>query len=61
VDFLGLVVRLTGARAGAIRAPTADSSKLQLIASVGLPSELCQRDTLKPASCGMCGRHCRAH
>ena len=55
VDFLGLVVRLTGARAGAIRAPTADSSKLQLIASVGLPSELCQRDTLKPASCGMCG------
>lgn len=55
VDFLGLVVRLTGARAGAIRAPTADSSKLQLIASVGLPSDLCQRDTLKPASCGMCG------
>ena len=31
-EFLGLVVRLTGARAGAIRAPTADASQLRLIA-----------------------------
>jgi two-component system nitrate/nitrite sensor histidine kinase NarX len=54
-DFLGLVVRLTGARAGAIRAPTADSQKLQLVASVGLPSEVCQRDAVMPADCGMCG------
>ena len=55
VDFLGLVVQLTGARAGAIRTSTADGSKFQLIASVGLPNELCQRDALKPATCGMCG------
>jgi two-component system nitrate/nitrite sensor histidine kinase NarX len=54
-EFLGLVVRLTGARAGAIRAPTADSSKLRLIASVGLPNEVCERDAIMPASCGMCG------
>ncbi len=55
VDFLGLVVRLTGARAGAIRAPIADGSKLRLIASVGLPTEMCERDALMPSSCGMCG------
>lgn len=54
-DFLGLVVRLTGARAGAIRAPTADSQKLQLVASVGMPSDVCQRDAVMPANCGMCG------
>ncbi len=54
-DFLGLVVRLTGARAGAIRAPTADSLKIRLVASVGLPKDVCQRDTLMPADCGMCG------
>ncbi len=55
VDFLGLVVGLTAARAGAIRAPIGDGTKLRLIASVGLPSELCERDALMPASCGMCG------
>lgn len=54
-EFLGLVVRLTGARAGAIRAPTADSSQLRLIAAVGLASELCERDAVMPANCGMCG------
>jgi two-component system nitrate/nitrite sensor histidine kinase NarX len=54
-EFLGLVVRLTGARAGAIRAPTADSSQLRLIASVGLTSEVCARDAVMPANCGMCG------
>lgn len=54
-EFLGLVVRLTGARAGAIRTPTADNSQLRLIASVGLPSEVCARDAVMPANCGMCG------
>ncbi|HQR21050.1 MAG TPA: histidine kinase [Burkholderiaceae bacterium] len=54
-EFLGLVVRLTGARAGAIRAPTADSLQLRLIASVGLASEHCAVDSLMPANCGMCG------
>lgn len=55
VDFLGLVVRLTGARAGAIRATTANGVSLQLLAAIGLPDEICARDQLMPASCGMCG------
>lgn len=54
-EFLDLVVRLTGARAGAVRTPTADSSQLRLIASVGLASEVCARDSVMPANCGMCG------
>ncbi|MGE5336651.1 MAG: GAF domain-containing sensor histidine kinase [Gemmatimonadota bacterium] len=55
IDFLGLVVRLTGARAGAIRAPTSDGENLRLLAAVGLPDEVCQRDQMMPANCGMCG------
>ena len=55
VDFLGLVVRLTGARAGAIRAPTDDGVSLRLLAAIGLPGEMCASDAVRPASCGMCG------
>ncbi len=55
VDFLGLVVRLTGARAGAIRAPTPDGVSLRLMAAVGLSDEVCARDNLMPVNCGMCG------
>lgn len=55
VDFLGLVVRLTGAQAGAIRAPTNDGASLRLLAAIGLPGDVCARDSMMPASCGMCG------
>jgi two-component system nitrate/nitrite sensor histidine kinase NarX len=55
VDFLGLVVRLTGARAGAIRAPTQDGANLRLLAAIGLPVDVCERDALMPSSCGICG------
>jgi two-component system, NarL family, nitrate/nitrite sensor histidine kinase NarX len=55
VDFLGLVVRLTGAQAGAIRAPTPSGTELRLMAAVGLPDAICARDSLMPANCGMCG------
>lgn len=55
VDFLGLVMRLTGARAGAIRAPTNDGANLRLLAAIGLPTDICERDAVMPASCGMCG------
>lgn len=55
VDFLGLVVRLGGARAGAIRVPTADGANLRLLAAIGLPDDVCMRDAVMPASCGMCG------
>jgi two-component system nitrate/nitrite sensor histidine kinase NarX len=55
VDFLGLVVRLSGARAGAIRVPTADGASLRLLAAIGLPDDVCARDSVMPASCGMCG------
>ncbi len=55
VDFLDLVVRLSGARAGAIRVPTADGASLRLLAAIGLSNEICARDAVMPASCGMCG------
>jgi len=55
MDFLGLVVRLTGARAGAVRVLTADGGSFRLLVAVGLTGELRTRDALMPAACGMCG------
>jgi two-component system nitrate/nitrite sensor histidine kinase NarX len=53
--FLGLVVRLTHAQAGAVRVLTSDGASLRLIASVGLSDAVREREALMPAACGMCG------
>lgn len=53
--FLDLVVRLTHAQAGVVRALTADGASLRLLAAVGLPDRIREHEALMPASCGMCG------
>lgn len=53
--FLGLIVRLCGARAGAVRKLAANNKSLELVASVGLPVELRRNDLSRPATCGVCG------
>lgn len=52
--FLDTLVKMAGARAGAIRALTTDGEYLQLIAAIGLPQEFIQRELLVGV-CGMCG------
>jgi two-component system nitrate/nitrite sensor histidine kinase NarX len=52
--FLVTVVRLAGARAGAVRALTADGGKLRLVAAWGLPEDVLAREALI-GPCGICG------
>ena len=53
--FLATVVQLTGAKAGALRAITADGAYFRLVAAVGLPDEIARRARRMPVDCGMCG------
>lgn len=57
--FLVTVVRLAGARAGAVRALAADGDRLQLVAAFGLPADVLEREALIH-DCGVCGEALRA-
>jgi two-component system nitrate/nitrite sensor histidine kinase NarX len=52
--YLVTVVRLAGARAGAVRALTSDGGKLRLVAAWGLPDDVLAREALI-GPCGICG------
>lgn len=52
---LGTMVRLAGASAGAVRIATADGEHLRLVAALGLPPEVVERERLVPMGCGVCG------
>jgi two-component system nitrate/nitrite sensor histidine kinase NarX len=58
--FLALVVQLARASAGAIRVVDPERGDLRLVASIGLPAEIRECDSLRPASCGICGAAIRA-
>ena len=53
--FLGTMVRLAHAKAGAVRMLTSDGRFLRLVGSRGLPADLVERERLVPADCGQCG------
>ncbi|MBI3524815.1 MAG: GAF domain-containing protein [Betaproteobacteria bacterium] len=53
--FLGTMVRLAHAKAGAVRMLTSDGRYLRLVGSRGLPADLVERERLVPADCGQCG------
>lgn len=62
--FLGTMLRLAKASAGAVRVATADGKHLRLVAARGLPHEVVERERLVPIDCGHCGsaladNHCR--
>ena len=53
--FLHAIVKLTHARAGAVRLLTEDERAMRLVGSVGLPPEVVERERLVPVDCGVCG------
>jgi two-component system nitrate/nitrite sensor histidine kinase NarX len=53
--FLGTILKLADASAGAVRVATADGQSLRLVAAVGLPAGLERREQLMDADCGVCG------
>ena len=54
--FLGTLVRLAGAIAGAVRVTTPDGERLRLVGSLGLPPEVVKRERYVASTCGACGR-----
>jgi two-component system nitrate/nitrite sensor histidine kinase NarX len=62
--FLGTMLRLAKATAGAVRVVTTDGKHMRLVAARGLPHEVVERERLVPIDCGHCGsaladNHCR--
>lgn len=53
--FLSMMVRLSGASAGAVRVLTNDGRHLRLAATLGLPPEVVEREQLVEVNCGVCG------
>lgn len=54
--FLGTMMKLAGATAGAVRVLAADGAHLKLLSSLGLPAEIVERERFVPLSCGLCGQ-----
>jgi two-component system nitrate/nitrite sensor histidine kinase NarX len=53
--FLGTMLRLAHASAGAVRVLTTDGRHLRLVGARGLPAEVVERERLVPVDCGQCG------
>ena len=58
--FLGTIVELCGATAGAARVLSDDGTRLQLVGAVGLPAEVLEREASVPLDCGVCGDAARS-
>ena len=57
--FLSTMIRLAGANAGAVRVLTSDGGHLRLVASIGLPEEVLERERIVDLGCGICGEAVR--
>jgi two-component system nitrate/nitrite sensor histidine kinase NarX len=53
--FLGTMIRLANANAGAVRVLTSDGRHLRLVGARGLPHDLVEHERLVPVDCGHCG------
>jgi two-component system nitrate/nitrite sensor histidine kinase NarX len=53
--FLGTMIRIAHAEAGAVRVLTSDGKHLRLVGARGLPPELVEKERLVPVDCGLCG------
>jgi two-component system nitrate/nitrite sensor histidine kinase NarX len=53
--FLEPVLRLAGAKAGAVRALSEDGTHMRLVGSVGLPQEIVWAERSVDRHCGVCG------
>ena len=53
--FLGTMIKLAHADAGAVRVLASDSKHLRLVGARGLPPDLVDKERLVPIDCGLCG------
>jgi two-component system nitrate/nitrite sensor histidine kinase NarX len=54
--FLGTMIRLAGAMAGAVRVATHDGAHLRLVGSIGLPPDVVERERYVSYTRGVCGK-----
>lgn len=54
--FLGPLVRLAAARAGAVRMLSADGERFELVSTLGLPESLQHSEHMVDRHCGFCGQ-----
>jgi two-component system nitrate/nitrite sensor histidine kinase NarX len=59
--FLEIMVRISGAKAGAVRVLTADGAHLRLAGSIGLAPALVEKERYVPLECGICGKATLTH
>ncbi|GAB4174988.1 MAG: hypothetical protein OHK0026_04470 [Rhodocyclaceae bacterium] len=62
--FLGTMIRLAGATAGAVRVLTSDGMHLRLVGAMGLPEDVVEHEKLVSLECSLCGSavmHDRIH
>ncbi|OGA51344.1 MAG: hypothetical protein A3G24_27085 [Betaproteobacteria bacterium RIFCSPLOWO2_12_FULL_62_13] len=57
--YLSTMVRIAGARAGAVRVLTGDGKHLRLVSAVGIPDAAVERERIVPIDCGACGEAVR--
>lgn len=53
--FLGTMIKLAHADAGAVRVLASDGKHLRLVGARGLPPDLVEKERLVPIDCGLCG------
>jgi len=54
--FLEIMVRISNAKAGAVRVLTADGAHLRMVGSLGLSPALVEKERYVPLECGICGK-----
>jgi len=59
--FLEIMVRISGAKAGAVRVLTADGAHLRMVGAIGLPPVLVEKERYVPLECGICGKATLTH
>ena len=55
-EFLAIIIKTVGASAGAVRVLSPNGMELQMVGAIGLPSEVCKRESIVGLDCGVCGQ-----
>lgn len=55
-EFLAIILKAVGASAGAVRMLSPNGMELQMVGAIGLPSEICRRESVVGLDCGACGK-----
>ncbi len=55
-EFLAIIIKAVGAHAGSVRMLSPNGMELQMVGAIGLPLDVCQRESVVGLDCGACGK-----